>query len=173
MHLTPAQSAALKADILNDPGLAAARAANDTQAIAVAYNAPAAPDFYVWRGGVAEAEYTGTAGVDVANGGAATNWSWPAFIGRTNQEQGGWNAMFRSGSADPSKPNVRQGFQDIFSGATAPAPAQRNHMAVMSKRKASRYEKVLAVGTGTFAAPATMAHEGPVTHDEISLILAS
>jgi hypothetical protein len=173
MALAPVQNTTLKADILADPALADERAAGDTQAIADAYNAPAVPDFWVWRTSVAEAEYTGQPGVDAANGGAATVFSWTAFIARSVQEQNGWNAMFRGGSVNPSLPAVRQGVADIFSGSTNSAPAQRNHLLVLSKRRATRFERLFATGTGSFAAPGTMAAEGPITHADVSTALAS
>lgn len=175
--LTQAQKDAIKAVVQADPALAPALAAGNDQAVADALNQPASPDYYVWRSAVAEAEYTGTAGSDVANAGAATAWSWPAFIARSLQEQYAWGRMFATGSTNPSLANVRQGVADIFSGSTNSAPAQRTHLAVLSKRKATRAEKALAAATaggagprGSFANPDTMATEGAITPAEVSAL---
>lgn len=162
--LSTAQLQALKTWVAtNAPGQ------TDEQIVAT-LNANAAPDFYVWRTNVSETEYTQTSGVDVANGGAATTWSWvgTGFIGRSQGERDTWARLFKDGSVNPSLPNVRQAFTDILSGNTAPAPANRNHMTVVSKRKATAGEKLYAAGTGTFASPATMAVEGLITDANIT-----
>jgi hypothetical protein len=169
MSLAPAQYPALKAAIAADPTLNTLPNEPDSnQAIADAFNAEAAPAFWVWRSSVDESEYTGQPGVDAANAGAATVWSWTAYIARSVGEQNGWARMFARGSADPSRANVRQGFADIFSGTSNAAPAQRNHLTVLSKRRATRAEKALAAGTGSFAAPATMGFEGSVNYVDVT-----
>jgi hypothetical protein len=166
--LTTAQLQALKADIAADATLAAlAKTADNAFAIADAYNRVAAPDYYVWRTNVTEAEYVGTGGVDVANGGATTTWSWTAFIARTVGEQTGWERMFAPGWVNPSQANIRQGVSDIFSGNTTAATAQRNHLTVLSKRKATRAEKLFASGTGAFATPSTLVFEGALTYNDV------
>jgi hypothetical protein len=74
--------------------------------------------------------------------------------------------MFGSGSGggaiDPSRANVRQGFNDIFSGTQNNAAAQRTHLLTVSRRKATRAEKLFATGTGSTAAPAALGYEGAV-----------
>jgi hypothetical protein len=170
MSLTAAQLQSLKASIAADATLSTLpQTADASQQIADAYNALAVSDYYVWRTNVTEAEYVGTSGVDVANGNAATNWSWTGtgFITRAQGERDAWNRLFVSGFANPSLANVRQAFLDILSGNTAPAPANRNHLTVLSKRKATRAEKLFATGTGSFAAPATMAVEGQLTATDV------
>jgi hypothetical protein len=174
MALSPEQLSTLKADIAADPALAGLENTDDAAAaIAEVYKAAASPDYWVWRSDVSEFEFTSTSGVDLSNGGAATAWSWTAYIARSLQEQNAWARLFmsggtgQSGRTNPSRPNVRNAVADIFSGASNGAPAQRNHCLVLSKRKANRLEKLFAAGTGTFATPATMAVEGVVTYQEV------
>ena len=176
MHLTAAQYAALKADIQADPALAALAGTPDGRfEIARLYNLAAAPDYYVWRTSVTEDEFTMAAGADVANGGAATTWSWTGagYISRSQGERDAWARLFRSGACNPSLANVRQAFGDILSGNTAPAPANRNHMLVLAKRRATRAEKLFAAGTGSFAAPAVMGAEGALDFADVEAALNS
>ena len=166
--LTTAQLQALKADIAADPTLSQlAQTPDNAFVVAAAYNAAASPDYYVWRTNVTEAEYVGTSGVDVANGGASTTWSWTAFIARSVGEQTGWGRMFAPGWVNPSLANIRQGVADIFSGTNNNAPAQRNHLLVLSKRKATRAEKLFTTGTGAFTAPSTLVFEGSLAYTDI------
>lgn len=168
VSLTTAQLQALKADIAADATLAAlAQTADNAFAIAAAYNLTAAPDYYAWRTNVTEAEYVGTNGTDVANAGATTTWSWTAYIARSVGEQSGWTRMFAPGWVNPSLANIRQGVTDIFSGTTNSAPAQRNHLNVLSKRKATRAEKLFASGTGAFASPSTLGFEGNLAYTDV------
>jgi hypothetical protein len=173
--LTTQQLAAFKTALTTDPAYAAAIAVGDDTAAAAVANQDAAPDYYVWRTTVSEDEYTQTAGVDVANANAATTFSWTGagYITRNQGERDAWARLFRSGSTNPSLANVRQAFSDILSGATAPAPANRNHMLVKSKRKATRAEKLYATGTGTYASPAVLGYEGGVTADDVRRALNS
>jgi hypothetical protein len=68
---------------------------------------------------------------------------------------------------NPSLANVRQGMADIFSGSTNSAPAQRAHLTAVSKRTATKAEKLFATGTGTDATPATMTFEGRLSYDDV------
>ena len=162
MALTTEQQATLKAFVEADPVLSTYPHNSDGAfAIAEALKADASPDFIVWRTSVREQEFTD----DTSSEG--TTWSWPAFIARSVGEQAGWNAMFRNGSINAAKANVRQGFVDIFSGAQNSAPAQRAHCAAIAKRKANRLEKLFATGAGSTASPATMVVEGSVSYAEL------
>lgn len=164
--LTPAQQATLKAYIEADGTLNALPHNSDGAfAIAEALKADASPDFIVWRTSVAEREFTDD------TSGEGTTWSWPAFIARSVGEQAGWTAMFRNGTINAAKANVRQGFADIFSGAANSAPAQRTHCAAIGKRKANRLEKLFATGTGSTASPATMAVEGDLSWSEVRAVM--
>lgn len=151
MSLTTAQYAALKADILADATLNAFPHNSDGAfEIAKAYNLTAVPDFWVWRTHLPQAEIVNTTTAD------ATVFSWPQFIARTVQEQAGWREMFADGGfIDASKANVRQGFADIFSGATAAPVAQRLHLLTVARIKATRIQKLFSAGLGSTASPAT------------------
>lgn len=162
--MTPSQYATLKASILADPSLADAVEAADDQEIADAYNAPASPDFWVWKTKLTRPDIESAASQD------GTTWSYTAFIGRSQGERDCWREMMAEGSINPSLPNVRQGVADIFSG-TAGA-AQRTHLLAVSRRKASLFEKLLASGgDGSTSSPATMSVEGPLTYADVSKAL--
>jgi hypothetical protein len=161
MQLTPAQLQTLRTDIDADPTFSAlpnTTAANSQ--IAAAYNLAASPDYWVWRTSVTRSEYVNDTSVD----GTTFNWTGAGFITRSQGERDAFRELFNhTGAVNPSLPSVRQAFTDIFSGATAPAPANRTHMATVSRRKASRVEKLFATGTGSTASPSLMATEGPIT----------
>jgi hypothetical protein len=164
MSLTPAQAATVKADILATPELNAF--ANNTDgafAIAALYNLAASPAFYVWKTSLSEQSITSEVSPE------ATSWNWSAYIARTQGERDGWNRIFGfNGACNPSLPNVRQAFADIFSGSSNSAPAQRTHITATAKRTANRIEKLLATGTGSLAVPATMGFVGDVSYQDIN-----
>jgi hypothetical protein len=166
MSLTTAQLQALKADILADVALAPLFDGNSDKSfsIAAAYNANASPDFWVWRTSVSKAEYHNATSVD----GTTFNWTGTGYITRAQGERDAWNAIFNgTGYANPSLPQVRQAVADIFSGNTAPAPANRTHLLATSRRKANRAEKLFATGTGSAASPATMGYEGSISYNDV------
>jgi hypothetical protein len=161
--LTPAQTATLKAALLAEPGIASCVTAGDDQCVADFANAPTA--FVVWRTSVSEDEYTGDASSE------ASNWSWPAYIARSVGERDGWARMFRGGSINPGKANIRQGIADIFSGTANNAAGQRAHLLAISKRAATWAESKLSSGTGTNATPAVLGWEGTISPGEAGSIL--
>jgi hypothetical protein len=167
MALTTAQLQALQAEIEADPALDNQPMTPDGHvAVAAALNLSASPDFWVWRTSVSKAEYTQFTSVD----GTTFNWTGAGFITRSQGERDAWHELFNSNEAcNPSLANVRQAFQDIFSGGTAPAPANRTHLATVSRRKATRAEKLLATGTGSTASPAVMGFEGDLSGDDVAL----
>lgn len=161
--LTEAQLQLIKTDIAANPELAAIPNTSDGAfAIAAYYAVTASPDFWVWKTHLTEVEITSQVSP------SGTVWSWPAYIARTEAERSGWVRMFNSIYAiNPSLPNVRQGLADIFSQQANNAPEQRAHLLAMSRRQANRGEKLLASGTGSTAAPATMSYEGTFTYQMI------
>lgn len=162
MSLTPAQKATLKNDILTDPVLSTIPNTPDgTFEIARLYNLTVAPDFWVWRSSVTKGEYVNETSVD----GTTFNWTGAGFITRLQGERDAWSQMFMNSlqAVNPSLPQVRAAFQDIFSGAIAPAPANRTHLATISRRLATKVEKLFAVGTGSTASPANMVIESPIS----------
>lgn len=158
--LTPEQVAALRLVANADPAAVAMMASADDIGLAAWFNE--AGTFIVWRTQVAEFEYTDDTSGD------GTTFSWSVFIARSQGERDGWRALFGRGHCDPSKPNVRQAFDDIFSGGTG--GAQRTHMAAISKRAATRAEQALASGTGTSPAPGTLSYEGQINFIDASRI---
>ena len=161
MALTNAQLILLKAEILADPVLSAQPMTPDGAfAIAAAMNLEAVPSYYAWRTAISESEVTSQ------TSGEGTTWSWSSYISRSVGEQNGWGRMFSvTGSVNASNPNIRQGMADIFSGG--PGAAQRTHLLAVSKRKASRIEKLLATGNGALATPSTMTFEGALAYQEV------
>ena len=144
--------AALKADILLDPVLAAKPMNSDGAFdIAIAYNQPASPAFIVWRTDVPATEV-------MSNG-----FVWTAVDGLTAGKARIWDWMTRYGSITPSKANVRQGLADAFGANSAMANGIMPHL----KRNATRAEKLFATGTGTDATPATMTYEGSLSYQDV------
>jgi hypothetical protein len=166
MDLTAAQLATLKAYVnANHSG-------QQDQTVADAMNAPHAPDFWVWRTAVTKAELVSSTSVD----GTTFNWTGAGFITRSQGERDAWRELFNgTQTVNPTLANVRQAFLDIFSGATAPAPANRTHLATVSRRKATVAEELFATGTGSTASPGVLATgptgayvEGPLTAANVS-----
>lgn len=166
LALTGPQLTTLKNDILADSTLNSQPNNDDGNfAIAAAYNLTASPDFWVWRTAVSKDEFLESTSVD----GTTFNFTGAGYITRSQGERDAWNALFSStGFANPSLSNVRQAVADIFSGGTAPAPANRTHLLTISRRKATRAEKLFATGTGSTGSPALMTFEGTLTPSEVS-----
>lgn len=159
--LTPSQQATLKADIALDPALSILPLTSDGAfAIAAVYNLDAVPDYWVWRTSVPVQDiYERTTP-------EGTIWSWTTYIARSAAERDCWQELTASGTMNASLVNVRQGLVDIFSGAGG--AAQRAHVAAISRRRATRAEKLYAVGAGTTVAPATMTtFEGLLSYADV------
>ncbi len=173
MVLTTAQLQALKADIVADSTLNAIPKNSDgCQLVADAYNLAAAVDHWVWRTSVGETDYTRNSGIDT-DGTTVTTWSWTTYIGRSQGERDAWPRLFMGGGTgcNPSLVNVRSAFTDIFSGAGG--ATQRAHLLAISRRKATRAEKLFAAGSGTAASPSVMAAEGVMTSTNVFAAMAS
>lgn len=152
--MTPADLTKLKNDILADPALAALPNNDDGNfAIAAAYNLQASPNFTVWK-----------TSVDTAAAKDAVNWT--EFIGRSQGERDAFQFMLSNHVINPSRANVRQGIQDIFSGASG--VNSRTALLALSKRFATRAEKLFSTGTGSDASPATLTFEGTLAYSDIS-----
>lgn len=165
MTFSPAQKAAILSNIAASPDLSSIPNTGDgAYVLADLYNAPAVPDFIVWKTYLHEQEITSLTSSE------GTTWSWPAFISRSAAEQTGWARMFNGTySVNPSLVQVRVGLADIFSGGTG--AAQRAHLLAIAKEKATRIEKLFADvsgGAGILAAPATRTFVGKIQPDDIS-----
>lgn len=152
MALTIAQLAALKADILAAfPGVP--NTDDQNFAIANAYNLLAAPAYTVWK-----------STLDVPS--ILDVLEYPAFIARSVGERDAFRVMLLIGFINPSRPNIRQGLNDIFSGPSG--ASQRASLLAIAKRFAARAEKLFATGTGSDALPATMGFEGNLSFADVS-----
>lgn len=164
MALTTDQQATLKAYIEANPTwMAYPHNPDGALAITQELELDAVPDVVVWRSDVAESEIVGS------TSGEGTDWDWTEYAGLTRSEQGAYERMFANGTVDAGKPNIRQGFVDIFNGPSG--ADQRAHMAAISKRLANDLESVFAVGTGTTASPATMEVEGRISYREVLTVM--
>jgi hypothetical protein len=165
MPLTTAQLSTIKADIQANSDLNSKPNTPDGNfEVARLYGLVASPDYWVWRTSVSKGEFVQSTSVDGTN----FVWTGNGFITRQAGEQAAWREIFNgTGFCNPSLPNVRQAFTDIFSG-TGNAALNRTHLATIGRRKASRVEKLLATGTGSTASPATMGFEGTITGDDIT-----
>jgi len=153
MSLTPAQLSTLQADIEADPVLDALPNNSDGAfAIAAAYNVLASPTFTVWR-------------TNVPTKDCKTAMIWTEYIARSAGEREAWTFMLSNGFINVGDVNVRQGIQDIFSGAGG-ATTRANLMSI-AKRSATRGEKLFATGTGSDASPATMTVEGSLSFQDV------
>jgi hypothetical protein len=153
--MTPEQLQALKDHIDGDPAFNGIPNNTDgAYAISLVLNAPAAPDFIVWRTAVDPYEIMSNGmdwtRVDNLSVGKARIWDW----------------MTRLGTLNPSKLNIRAGIDAAWVG-TAQDLAVRAVVYTHCKRNALLGEKVLATGTGTTATPATMGYEGPIGYQDI------
>lgn len=155
---TSAQKLALKTAILADSTLASAVAAGDDPPVADAFNAQAVPTFTVWKSIVSLVEL-GNAFVSTELAGLTT-----ANTGRLQAI-----ALYSPNGINPALVDRRQAFDDIFSGTGG--VNTRANLLTLYKRTATRAEKVLAIGTGSDASPATLTAEGPLSPSEVSTIL--
>jgi hypothetical protein len=177
--MTPAQSTTLGTDInadatFNNTALYP-HTSDGAIAIAAIYNADAAGPYTVWRSsistdvvfdGVTWANFTPVDAPD-----ATVIWTNRSLACQGKQ----FNLQtMLSGRLTIAcgRSTIRAGLQDALtnlpsgvSGATLSAGwvAVRDSF----KRNASRFEKLFATGTGTFAAPADMVLEGPVSYQDV------
>jgi hypothetical protein len=90
--------------------------------------------------------------------------------GLTAGKRDSWtNFIFKSGSCDPSKSNIRAGFLDVWSGS-AQKTAVYNTILELSKRFATNAESVLATGTGSNNIPGSLTFEGKISFQDIPRI---
>lgn len=151
--LTTSQLLVLKADILIDPALAAQPNTSDGAfAIAAAYNLNAVPVWRVWR-------------TEVPTAAVKKAVVWTEYIGRSVGERGAFELIISNGIVNAADANIRQGFQDIFSGPSG--LGTRTNLTAIAKRDATRAEKLFSTGAGTDASPATMTFEGFLSYQDV------
>jgi hypothetical protein len=155
--MTNAQLQALRTSIAADPALAAMpNTADAADVIAAAYNAPVAPDFWVYKTSVSNEAI-----------GDAMNGTEVAGLASLAMQRLQVLGAYSNGTQNPSRADRRAAFDAAFTGAGG--AATRAALAVLWRRLATRIEKLFAVGpgTGTAAAPATLAFEGVVSYPEV------
>jgi hypothetical protein len=168
MLLTPAQKQTLKAAILADVAIAQTFIDGNNPAVATYLNGNASPAFWVWRTAVEKRELVN----QVSRTGTSFTWAGNGFITRSVGELECFNQLFNSTlTCNPSLPNVRQAFIDIFSG-TGNAASNRSHLDVVGRRQATRVERVFATGNGqdTSANAGLLVVEGPITDADVSAL---
>jgi len=154
--MTPAQLQTLKTDILADPALSSQPNTPDgNDAIARAYNANASPDFTVWK-----------TNVTINEVGKKFNGTELAGLTTGNQTRLQTLAQYLAGGVNPSLPDNRAFFDDVFSGAGG--TNTRANLLALWKRLATRAEKLFATGTGSNASPATMTWEGAISYQDVT-----
>jgi hypothetical protein len=154
MALTPAQQAALKADILADPAFASLPHNSDGQfAVAAAYNLSASPAFTVWRTSVGPQEWR----TAIIGGGGATQLD---ALTASKRDSLLWAV---GDTLNPSVAAIRAALDD-FCGSQNTLKAA---ILAAEKRTATRLEKLLATGTGSDASPATMGFEGTISYPDV------
>lgn len=155
--ITSAQALTLKAAIIANPTWAAYPMTSDGYFdLAVALNAVAVPAFIVWKGNVT-----------ISATGQAFNGTELASMTTANQTRLQTIAQYLASGYNPSLPDVRQMFNDIWSGAGG--TLTRASLLALWKRSATYGEKALATGTGTDIAPATMGFEGRLDASDVFL----
>ena len=161
MPLTTAQQATLKAAILADQTLNAFPNTSDGNTdMSFILNANATPTFTVWR-------------TNVSKQVVFSNFEGSAYSGLTTANT---NRLIGAGTFcidgfNPSSADVRFLFDDIFSGASG--ATTRTRLLALWKRPALLIEKILATGTGTDIAPATMGYEGNISVQDIQIARSS
>lgn len=152
--LTTAQLQTLKTAILADPTANAFYQAGDLSGLAAYYNGPASPAFIVWR-----------TLVSIGEVGRTFNATELAGLTSLNTQRLQNLAAWLEAGVNPSLATTRQFFDDVFSGAGG--ANTRAALLAIWKRSATRLEKVFATGTGSDAAPATLAVEGTLSYTEL------
>ena len=168
--LTAAQQTAVKADILANGDLnAIPNTLDGAFAIAALYNLDAVPDYFVWRTTVPIAEVQNAIELDDV-----------ADITAADSDRVIKLLDIRSSGIIAERDTDRLAFEDVFSSATG--DNSQDALAAIWYRKATRIEKVLALGAnpGTepaigagdrdvsaTAGPDTLGFEGPISFTEV------
>lgn len=139
-------------------------------AIVALLNAVAAPTYWVVKTAVTQMDMQSKPSVD----GTTFDWAQAGgFIARSQGERDAWRTIFQPGSVNPSFATVRAAFDDIFNGTSAGAQACRVHWRAVSRRVATRFERLYvlatspAFGVGSTNPPGQNAgNRGETTHPD-------
>ena len=153
MALTPAQQAAVKADILANPDLDAfPNTADGAYAIADLYNLEASPAFVVWRS-------------DIPTSDVKKALDWTELIAASVGERDTFLVMIANGILNATDINIRAGIADVFSG---PGGANtRAALIALAKENTSRIVALLATWTGSDADPGTPTFTGTIGYTDV------
>ena len=156
MALSPAQKTTLKAAIDGNPTWAAFPMSGDGyyDLARLLSNEIANPAFIVWRSNVTRTQ-------------ASANMDWTRVDNLSVGKARIWEWMFNAGTINVGDSTIRAGIDAAWVG-TAADLAVRATVYANSKRSASQIEKILATGTGSDAAPATMGFEGTISDVDVS-----
>lgn len=187
MPLTAAQQDTIRTDINADPAFANLTHNSDgASAIAAAYAVIVTPAWYVWQTAVPKgimqnaityANMTPAQAIPSTNVAEALQiWIAKALLSQGKQFNL-QNLLLGTGeTVNFALPQVRAAFQDCLTQlptkldgtvqAAGWVPLQ-----LAGSRSANRLEKLLATGTGTQSAPATMGFEGSVSYNDILAIM--
>lgn len=150
--MTPAQLAAIKADIIASVDMNTLPANSDgSYDIAKLYNEPTT--FIVWKTKVLKSDV----------GKAFVASALAAITAGSNDKLANFAAW--NDTVNPSRIDQRTFFDDVFS--VAAGATTRTALLALWKRPATRLEKLLATGTGTDVSPATLTFEGSVNYQDI------
>ena len=154
MALTLSQLQVLKADIISR-GIQA----QPETVIAGVYNAVASPSFTVWKTRVTEQDMHAA-------------YVWTEMDNLTQARFNQLTLILKPGSINPSTPNIRQGVQDIFTGAQL--VNTRTALTALSKRLATVAEKLFSTGPGdgSNGNPANLVFEGSVSIQDVQAALS-
>ncbi len=162
--LTDPQIVTLKAAINaeTDPTFVSLREQGAVGAMTDWLNQAAVPAYYVKRTALSRHEILTVTSDD----GTTFSWAAAAYITRSQGERDAFREMFNStGTVNPSLPTIVAAFADIFSGAGG--LSNRTHITAMSRRSATRAEKLFAVGAGTKLGPSVMVFEGTLNPSDV------
>jgi hypothetical protein len=143
--LTSAQLQTLKTDIAASPDLSfQPNTADGAFEIARLYNLTASPSFTVWRKNVSITEVGDRiSGTELAGLSSLNNTRLQTVV------------VLSANGINPSLPDRRQFFDDIFSGAGG--VQTRANLLALWKKLATRGQKLFSTGTGSDVSPATTA----------------
>jgi len=91
---------------------------------------------------------------------------WTEFIGRSVAEKAAFTCMFVQGLVNPSRLNIRNGINDIFSGTSQKTVNFRNAVLTAMQRPMKRAEKLMA--TGPVSGVYTLVYEGEIPREVIT-----
>jgi len=152
--LTTPQRAALKTAIQADSTANGFYVAGNLDGLAAHLNAAASPSFTVWKTLVSINQ--------VGDNLVATELAGLSTLNATRLQT---IADYSTAGVNPSLPDRRAFFDDVFSGAGG--VLTRAKLLILWKRLATRAERVFATGTGSDASPGTLVVEGAITTSEL------